>query len=187
MRALHVDLLDEEMIAIAKTEISRMLGIFQHDVMNSSFFKGIQNTVCSYFRGSKQQNSQLKLEQKIFQEIVDCTQLAETYMDPLVDKVIDITIQITKKFGCRHQELHYIHIFAKSLVTTLHEEKQRQWERANSVSTKLDQEATWQEMEDYFDSVSQGIKATELLVKTLSANLQQILPRSISQGGGSKS
>ena len=176
MKTLHVALLDEEMIIKANREISRMCGNLQCD---TSILKNIQHTISSalnYFRSSNQQSSQLRLKQEIFQGIVDSTQHAETYMDPLVDKVIEITIQTTKKFNCRNQEMQYAHIFAKSLVTSLLEKKQNQWESENSVSAKLDQKSTRQEMGTYFDSVSQGIKATELLVSTLSANLQQILP-----------
>ena len=95
-------------------------------------------------------------------------------MGPTVDKVIYIAIQVTTSSKCPNKETH---ILAKTLVTIFLEKEQRLWEGVNSVSAKLDRRSTREEMRNYFDCVSHGILATELLVKTIDANLKSILPR----------
>ena len=129
------------------------------------------------YKNSGQPTTKEKLREALVSSIENCTKHAQVYMDSLVDKVIDDTIEITNKNDCRNQqsEVQYAHIFAKALVTKLLEKKQRDWESVNSVSAKIAQPTTRQEMQVYFNLVSQGIVGTQLLVSRLDVNLQNIL------------
>ena len=179
MKASQFDLLDKETIALARKDVDVLYGKSQSANSSGSILQSIQQVFSSglnRFRKNNYQNCHQEMNQELMQEIVNCTQHAEVYMDPIVDKVIDVTVQITKKYHCSNSDSQYAHILAKILVTNLLEEKQKQWECVNSVSAKLEQPSTLQEMEAYYDSVSRGIKATELLVETLGANLRKILP-----------
>jgi len=178
IKFLQIELLHKETLAMVNNDIGFFSGKSQPD---KSVLRRMERAVASglsFFRKSNQVCSiHHEMKQDLWTEIVNCTQHAEVYMDPLVDKVIDVSMLIISKYGCHHQEIQYAHIFAKSLVTTLLEEKQRRWERRNSVSSKLGQPSTRQEIKAYFDSVSQGIEATELLVETLNTNFRNILPK----------
>ena len=179
MRTLQIDLFNKETIFKVEKEINQIFGN-SNATADGSILKSIQSAISSsisyLWSNNQQQSRQQKLDEEILREIVSYLQHAETYMDTFVDKVIDLTIKITKKLRCRNQEVQHAHIFAKLLVTQILAEIQKKWENENSVSAKLNSKSTRQEMTAYFDSVSQGIQATELLVKTLSTNLLQILP-----------
>ena len=182
MKMLQIELLHKETVAKVKSEISYLSGTPKP---NDSIFKRMEKVFSSgvnfFFNSNQSANIHHEAKQALWNSIVNCTQQAETYMDPLVDQVINITILITNQYGFHHKEIQYAHIFAKTLVTILLEDKQRQWESRNSVAAKLGLPSTKQEMKTYFDSVSQGIEATELLVETLGTNLQNILPKAFDQ------
>ena len=107
----------------------------------------------------------------------DCANKVEVYMDPVVEEIIGNTIRITqKKYRCNNKDKEFAHILAKALAIRFLERRQKDWESVNSVSVKLSQPSTKQEIEAYYHAVSRGIVATELLVNSLTANLQNILP-----------
>ena len=131
-------------------------------------------------RWQNREKNPRKMLLEIFLEILKCVQYEHAYMDQIVDNIIDITLKITKRYQSEPYvylyDIEYAHILAKALAIRCLERRQKDWESVNSVSAKLRHPSTKQEMKAYFNAVSQGIVATELLVNSLTANLQNILP-----------
>lgn len=121
-------------------------------------------------------HNNIKIKEEIATRIANCVEQEQMFIGPVVDKVVDIVIQVTEEYNCTINETQFLLIFAKKLVTILLEKKQKLWESLNSVPAKLERQR--EEMRNYFDSVSQGIEDTQLLVKTLGVNLRNILPKS---------
>ena len=137
---------------------------------------GIYKILAYFSAKSNQPNNKEKMKEEIVSGIVNCIEYVQEYMNPTVDTVIEITNNIARKYSRCNKELEYAHVFAKTLATKILQQKQLDWEMANSITAKLLQLSTKEEMRAYFDSVSKGIVATELLVTTIDANLKNILP-----------
>jgi len=171
MMGLQIDLHHPETVAEVDKDIVVLTCSSQPD--ESAFLRVLSTIIANKTPTDRLQ----KIKEEISTRIANCTEPEQVFMSPTVDRVIDIAIQVTNINNCPNKETQYVHILAKSLVTIFLAKKQRLWERVNSVSAKLDQSSTREEMRDYFNSVSHGIVATELLVKTIGFNLKNILPK----------
>ena len=185
MKALQVNLLNSESVKRVMRDLKFVYDTDGHlsstsTDNNFNYWQEFEQSVLAagfkIFSKKNTLDSRQKMKDEIVIEIVHRVQYEQEYMDPIVDKVIASIINITNKYECKQRDKEYAHILAKNFVISCLETRQKNWESANSVSAKLAQESTKKEMEVYFNAVSRGIVATELLVDTLTANLFNILP-----------